>query len=267
MSHQQLLSKGHPNPIQAYPTSSKIYTTVSETFRPFHSLIQSLAQFLDPFNPSQIPPYPPHPSITDFDFPLYEDVIMYNHHRSFSRDESPRRERVARRVPSMERMQSPIVVSPQASPIPTFTSTTSTSTSTRMSTPELEGSEYLEPMLAESTYARQVESSVLDTAHFESKPWGYERYMGLQRRQTGGDAGIVKTQPAKHRSLTHVPQYIESSRVHEAPLTAEEQEERGRIAREWRAREEREKKETEEDNALMDSFGFEPTIGPYMPKI
>ncbi|KAB8296166.1 hypothetical protein EYC80_008951 [Monilinia laxa] len=190
---------------------------------------------------------------------------MHNTHRSRFLDESPRRERVSRRAPSMERMQVPVAVSPQVSPILTFTSTTSTSTSTRMSTPELEGSEFLEPTLAESTYARRAESSVLDTAQFDSKPWGYEQYMGLQRKQTGGDAGIAKSQPGAHSSLTSTPQYIESSGVYKAPLTAEEQEERERIEREGRARKEAEKKQTEEDNALMDSFGFEPTI-PHVPK-
>ncbi|QSZ37413.1 hypothetical protein DSL72_009511 [Monilinia vaccinii-corymbosi] len=197
---------------------------------------------------------------------------MPQNHPSRFLEERQRRERAARRAPSMERMQVPVIASPpRLSLSPTFPPTRSTSTSTlasmRMSTPELEGSEYLEPILADSTYTRRLESSVQDTTgQTESKPWGFEQYTSLLRRQTARDVGMVKGQPGAHRSPTCKTQHVQSSGGYKAPLTAEQQEQRGRIARESRAREEEEKKEAEEDNALMDSFDFEPTIAPHVPK-
>ncbi|KAI9649247.1 hypothetical protein NHQ30_001815 [Ciborinia camelliae] len=230
--HQQPLSN-------QLPTLSEINTVLSKVLHPFHPIIQRLSRFLDPFNPPQ-------------------DAIMDENHRN--------RQQGAKRVPSMERMQVPVPVVGSSSPESSLTR----STFTRMSTPELVGSEFLEPTLAESTYARHAESSYIqdpETANADSKPWRYAQYLGLQREQTvAGNARIIKEQPGAHHSPTHAPQHVESRGVYKAPLSDAEREQRERIEREWRAREERDTVQTEEDNAVMDSIVFEPTIRPYAPK-
>ncbi|ESZ93072.1 hypothetical protein SBOR_6547 [Sclerotinia borealis F-4128] len=268
MSHHRPLSEEHlPTP----PTLSKISTTLSQTPHPFHAITQRLARFLDPFNPHEDSLHPSISNFNNFDTPTTHDAIMYHNYRSRYLEKG---QRATRKPPSMERMQVPVLVSSssRSASASTFTSPfpSRRPSSITMSTPEMEGSEFLEPTLAESTYARHATSSYTQapgTAKTKTKPWSYAQYVGLQRGQIeAGKTRTVNEQPGAHASPTYSPQYMENSGAYKAPLTAEEQVQRERFAREWRAREEREKRETDEDNALMDSFEFEPTIRPYVPK-
>ncbi|KAF7865262.1 hypothetical protein EAF04_006239 [Stromatinia cepivora] len=182
---------------------------------------------------------------------------MSHNYRSRFLEESQRQARSApgqeprqalRRVPSPERMQVPVVVSSTSPDLSTSTSSLMRSgSSTRMSTPELEGSEYLEPILAESTYARratsreEVRGADYGTMNKSSKPrGGYAQYLGIQREQNvAKKQEIVTTQPGAYRAPVYTPQHLES---------------------------EKDRHETEQDNAVMDSVGFEPTIRPNVSK-
>ncbi|KAF5877514.1 uncharacterized protein Bfra_001881 [Botrytis fragariae] len=217
---------------------------------------------------------------------------------------SPRTERHkssqrSRRAPSMERMQvsvhssdyprpvlrpvprpvSPIVASSK----PPNLSTSSASSSMRMSADDLEGSEYLEPTLAESTFARQsVSSSVLNpgysTVSAPSKRWGnaakymewgnVAQYMGLKGERSGVEnKKLVMKQQGSTRAPVCTPQRLESNIfAFKAPLIAKEQELQERIARKSREKDERERRETEAEDAAMDDVEFGPTIPPYIPK-
>ncbi|KAF7955965.1 hypothetical protein EAE96_004886 [Botrytis aclada] len=226
--------------------------------------------------------------------------------RTSSRDEiqdfvlvSPRSERHkssqrSRRAPSMERMQVSIhssdyprpVLRPVPRPIfpivasskPPNPSTSSASSSIRMSADDLEGSEYLEPTLAESTFTRQsVSSSVLNagygTVSASSKPqgnaarfmeWGnVAQYMGLKRGRSGAENKKLVTK----RAPVYTPQRLESDAfAFQAPLAVKEQELRERFAGKSREKEERERRETEAEDAAIDNVEFGPTIPPYTPR-
>lgn len=222
--------------------------------------------------------------------------------RISSRDEmqdlglvSPRTERHkssqrSRRAPSMERMQVSVhssdyprpVLRPVPVPIfpivasskPPNISISSASSSMRMSADDLEGSEYLEPTLAESTFARQsVSSSILKpdygTVSASSKPWGnVAKYMGLKGGRSGAEnKKLVTKQPGTNRAPVYTPQRLESDAfAFKAPLAAKEQQLRERTARKSREKEERERRETEAEDAAMDGVEFGPTIPPYIPK-
>ncbi|TGO58501.1 hypothetical protein BCON_0054g00310 [Botryotinia convoluta] len=217
---------------------------------------------------------------------------------------SPRSERHtsnqrSRRAPSMERMQVSVhssdyprpVLRPVPKPVfpivacskPPNLSTSSASSSMRMSADDLEGSEYLEPTLAESTFARQsVSSTVLNpgygTVSASSKPWGnaakymewgnVAQYMGLKGGRSGAEnKKLVTKQPGTNRAPVYTPQRLESDVfAFKAPLAAKEQELRERIARKSREKEEKERRETEAEDAAMDDVEFGPTIPPYTPK-
>ncbi|TEY32126.1 hypothetical protein BOTCAL_0756g00010 [Botryotinia calthae] len=205
----------------------------------------------------------------------------------------------SRRAPSMERMQISVlssdpprrVLRPVPRPVyPIITSsklpnlsTSSVSSSMRMSADDLEGSEYLEPTLAESSFARQsVSGSVLksdyDTLSASSKPWGnaakymewgnVAQYMGLKSGRSGAENKRPATkQPGSNRAPVYTPQHLESDGfAFQHPLTAKEQELRARIAREAREKEERERRETEAEDAVMDTIQFGPSIPPCIPK-
>ncbi|TGO21161.1 hypothetical protein BPAE_0236g00020 [Botrytis paeoniae] len=207
-----------------------------------------------------------------------------------------------RRAPSMERMQVSVYSSDYPRPVlrpvprpvfpivasskPPNLSTSSAPSSMRMSADDLEGSEYLEPTLTESTFARQsVSSSVLNpgygTVSASSKPWGnaakymewgnVAQYMGLNRGRSGTEnKKLVMKQPGSNRAPVYTPQRLESDVfAFKAPLTAKEQELRERIVRKSREKEEkeeRERRETEAEDAAMDDMEFGPTIPPYTPK-
>ncbi|KAJ8069083.1 hypothetical protein OCU04_002757 [Sclerotinia nivalis] len=206
---------------------------------------------------------------------------MFHNYRSRFQEESQRAARSApgqasgreprqasrqalRRVPSPERMQVPVVVSSNSRGLSTSTSTSSltrSGSSSGMSTPELVGSEYLEPILAESTYARRATSTeeVRGTNHGtvnkSSKPWGgYAQYLGIQREQS---VAKKEVEPGAHRAPVYTPQHLESSDVYKSSLTAAEHEQRGRTSN---------RRGTKQDNAVMDSIEFEPTIRPHVSK-
>ncbi|KAF7899728.1 hypothetical protein EAF00_004064 [Botryotinia globosa] len=203
----------------------------------------------------------------------------------------------SRRAPSMERMQVSIHSSDYPRPVlrsvprpifpivasskPPGISTSSASSSIRMSADDLEGSEYLEPTLAESTFARQsVSSSVFkpgyDTA--SSKPWGnaakfmewgnVAQYMGLKGGRSGAEnKKLVTKQPGTNRAPVYTPQRLERDVfAFKAPLAVKEQQLRERVARKSREEEERERRETEAEDAAMDDVEFGPTIPPWIPK-
>ncbi|KAF7935717.1 hypothetical protein BELL_0198g00060 [Botrytis elliptica] len=215
------------------------------------------------------------------------------------RTEKHKSSRRSRRAPSMERMQVSFhssdyprpVLRPVPKPVfpivssskPPNRSTPSAPSSMRMSADDLEGSEYLEPTLAESNFARQsVSSSVLNpgygTVSASSKPWGnaakymewgnVAQYMGLKGGRSGAEnKKLVMKQPGSNRAPVYTPQHLESDVfAFKAPLTAKEQELREGIARKSREKEERERRETEAEDAAMDDVEFGPTIPPYTPK-
>ncbi|TGO43380.1 hypothetical protein BHYA_0001g00080 [Botrytis hyacinthi] len=231
--------------------------------------------------------------------------------RISSRDEmqdsvlvSPRTERHkssqrSRRAPSMERMQVSVhssdyprpVLRPVPRPIfpivasskPPNLSTSSASSSMRMSADDLEGSEYLEPTLAESIFARQsVSSNVFNpgygTVSASSKPWGnaakymewgyVAQYMGLKGGRSGAENRKIGTkQPGTNRAPAYTPQRLESDVfAFKAPLAAKEQELREHSVEKSREKEERERCETEAEDAAMDDVEFGPTIPPYIPR-
>ncbi|TGO65635.1 hypothetical protein BOTNAR_0076g00300 [Botryotinia narcissicola] len=204
----------------------------------------------------------------------------------------------SRRAPSMERMQVSVHSSDYPRPVlrsvprpilpivasskPPNISTSSASSSMRMSADDLEGSEYLEPTLAESTFARQsVSSSVLKpgygTVSASSKLWGnapefmewgnVAQYMGLKGGRSGAEnKKLVTKQPGTNRAPVYTPQRLERDVfAFKAPLAAKEQQLRERIARKSRE-EERERRETEAEDAAMDDVEFGPTIPPWIPK-
>ncbi|TGO13052.1 hypothetical protein BTUL_0077g00040 [Botrytis tulipae] len=205
----------------------------------------------------------------------------------------------SRRAPSMERMQVSVHSSDYPRPVlrsvprPIFPivassklpniSTSSASSSMRMSADDLEGSEYLEPTLAESKFARQsVSSSVLKpgygTVSASSKPWGnaakfmewgnVAQYMGLKGGRSGAEnKKPVTKQPGTNRAPVYTPQRLERDVfAFKTPLAAKEQQLRERIARKSREEEERERRETEAEDAAMDDVEFGPTIPPCIPK-
>ncbi|KAF7909697.1 uncharacterized protein EAF01_003415 [Botrytis porri] len=223
-----------------------------------------------------------------------EDFVLVS-----SRTERHKSSQRSRRAPSMERMQVSVhssdyprpVLRPVPRPVfpivasskPPTLPTSSASSSMRMSANDLEGSEYLEPTLAESTFARQsVSSTVLDpgygTVSASSKPWGnaakymewgnVAQYMGLKGGRSGAEnKKLVTKQPGANRAPIYTPQRLESDAFAiQAPLTAKEQELRERIARKSRENEERERRETEAEDAAIDNVEFGPTIPPYTPK-
>ncbi|KAF7933047.1 uncharacterized protein EAE97_008814 [Botrytis byssoidea] len=205
----------------------------------------------------------------------------------------------SRRAPSMERMQVsahssdypravlrsvprpvfPIVASSK----PPNISTSSVSSSMRMSADDLEGSEYLEPTLAESTFARQSVSSRVrkpgyGTVSASSKPWGnaanfmewgnVAQYMGLKGGRSGAEnKKLVTKQPGTNRAPVYRPQRLERDVfAFKAPLAAKEQQLRERVTRKSREEEGRERRETEAEDAAMDDVEFGPTIPPWIPK-
>lgn len=205
----------------------------------------------------------------------------------------------SRRAPSMERMQVSVlssdsprrVLRPVPRPVypiaassnPVNLSTSSPSSSMRMSADDLEGSEYLEPTLAESTFARQSVSSTAPNPDYGTvsaslKPWrnaakymewgNVAQYMGLKGGRSGAEnKKSVTKQPRPNRTPGYTPQHFESDGfAFQRPLTATEQELRERIAREAREKEERERRETEAEDAVMDTIQFGPSIPPYIPK-
>ncbi|APA11021.1 predicted protein [Sclerotinia sclerotiorum 1980 UF-70] len=157
-----------------------------------------------------------------------------------------------RQIPSPERMSVPVISrhTHPSDPSTSFVSPpmTGSTSSSMMSSFELAGSEYLEPTLAESTYARggassaDIRGSNDRTGNTTPKPWGgFAQYMGMQ-----GERNVAKETGTNARR---------------APVAAGN-EHRGIVSRDSRATENDRYKNEQGDASFIESVEFEPTIRP-----